>query len=514
MMSPFVIVIFGATGDLARHKLLPALYSLYKNGLLGDLSSFSKEELRGAGSSSHDTSNFTKASLDKSKGQGKFYIVGFARREFSDEAYRQMITEELAVAKEPEWEQFVENLYYQQGLFDEEKGYTELIEKLNGFDAEIGACITRVFYLATPPDNYENILSYLESTKLSEGCGQGSEQWTRLAIEKPFGRDLETARSLDTLLANIFEERQIYRVDHYLGKETMQNMLAFRFANSIFEPVWNKEHIDHVQITWAEKEGVRTRGKFFDGVGILRDVGQNHLLQMLATIAMEQPNGFFKESVREARVNAIKALRCPQPSEVKELIVRGQYDGYRAEPNIDPNSQTETFVAGKFFVDTPRFADVPFYLRAGKKMADEVMEMKVVFKQTCHILFRDYGCPEVGNVLTIRIQPNEGITMRVIAKKPGNTLSLDTVDMRFSYHQTFGGHGADAYEKILLDILVGDQMLFNRSDELESSWHLISTILQGWDSVEQNSEILQYEQGTWGPDAANQLIERDGRKWL
>ena len=478
MNSPFVIVIFGATGDLAQHKLIPALYSLYKSKSFGD----------------------------------KFYIVGFARRGFSDEEYRKLITDELQKEDEKEWGEFVKNLYYQQGMFDEVTGYDELTTKLNGFDKEIGACITRLYYLATPPDNYETILSFLESTKLSEGCGQGSEQWTRVAIEKPFGKDLATARHLDALLAKIFEERQIYRVDHYLGKETMQNMIAFRFANSIFEPVWNNKHIDHVQITWAEKEGVRNRGKFFDGIGILRDVGQNHLLQMLATVAMEQPVSFSKEGVRDARANAIKAIKCPSESAVKDTVVRGQYKEYRQEHNIQPDSQTETFVAAKLYVDTPRFADVPFYVRAGKKMAEEVMEIKVVFKQTCHILFKEYGCPEVGNVLTIRIQPNEGIALRMIAKKPGNTVSLDTVDMQFSYHQAFGGHGVDAYEKILLDILAGDQMLFNRSDELESSWHLISTILKGWEN--ENEETPLYEEGSWGPEGAKALIERDGRKWL
>jgi glucose-6-phosphate 1-dehydrogenase len=276
--------------------------------------------------------------------------------------------------------------------------------------------------------------------------------------------------------------------------------------------VWNKEHIDHVQITWAEKEGIRTRGKFFDGIGILRDVGQNHLLQMLATVAMEQPNGFFKESVRDARANAIKAIRCPEISQVKDMVFRGQYKGYRQEKNVAPDSQTETYVAAKLFVDTPRFKDVPFYVRAGKKMEKEFMEINIVFKQTCHILFKEYGCPEIGNVLTIRIQPNEGITLRVIAKKPGNTLSLDTVDMRFSYQQTFGEHIAPAYEKILLDILHGDQMLFNRSDELQSSWHLISTILEGWEK--EKGEISVYEEGSLGPESAKDLIERDGRKWL
>jgi glucose-6-phosphate 1-dehydrogenase len=484
MNSPFVIIIFGATGDLAQHKLLPDLYSLFKKKMLGE----------------------------------RFYIVGFARREFSDAAYREMIGAELGVAKEPEWEAFAKNLYYQQGMFDGESGYQALIEKLNGFDSEVGACITRVFYLATPPDNYETILKFLHNTKLSEGCGQGSEKWTRIAIEKPFGKDLIHARHLDTLLATIFEEKQIYRVDHYLGKETMQNMIAFRFANSIFEPVWNKEHIDHVQITWAEKEGVRTRGKFFDGIGILRDVGQNHLLQMLATVAMEQPKNFSKEGVRDARANAIKAIRCPVPADVKDTVVRGQYDGYQSENNVAPDSQTETFLAAKLFVDTPRFTGVPFYVRAGKKMTEEVMEIKMVFKQTCHILFKEFGCPEVGNVLTIRIQPNEGITLQVIAKKPFGSmqnepiLSLDTVDMRFSYHQSFGHHGADAYEKILLDILAGDQMLFNRSDELDSSWQLISNILKGWE--QEKETIAVYPAGSWGPESARELIERDGRRWL
>jgi glucose-6-phosphate 1-dehydrogenase len=477
-MTPFVIVIFGATGDLAQHKLLPALFNLYKNKQMGE----------------------------------KFYIVGFARREFSDEQYAHMLGDELEVHKDPEWQAFAKNIYYQQGLFDQPDGYDDLIKKLNGFDKEIGACITRVFYLATPPDNYGNILHNLTESKLSEGCGQGSEQWTRLAIEKPFGKDLDNARALDKKIANIFEEKQIFRVDHYLGKETVQNMIAFRFANSIFEPLWNKEFIDHIQITFAEKEGVRTRGRFFDGVGILRDVGQNHLLQMLATVAMEMPKSFSKESVRDARANAIKAIRHISPEDVSKFVAIGQYEGYREEKNVDPHSETETFTAMKLFVDTPRFEEVPFYLRLGKKMEKEMMDIKVVFKQTCHLLFKEYGCPEVGNVLTIRIQPDEGITMQVIAKQPGSKLGLATVNMNFSYHQAFGGHGADAYEKILTDILVGDQMLFNRSDELESSWQLISDILEGLEK--EKKEIPVYPQGSWGPPKAFALIEKDSRKWL
>lgn len=484
MIGPFVIVIFGATGDLAQHKLIPALFSLYKKNILS----------------------------------GRFYIVGFARREFSADAYADQIGKDTGFIKDPVWNAFASHIYYQQGFFDEQKGYEALINKLNGFDKEIGACITRLFYLATPPDNYDTILQYLTVTKLSEGCGQGSEQWTRMAIEKPFGKDLETARSLDRHLAQIFEERQIYRVDHYLGKETVQNMMAFRFANSIFEPLWNKQYIDHVQITWSEKKDVSTRGNFFDGVGMLRDVMQNHLMQIMATVTMEQPRSFTKESIRDERAKAIKAIRHVKSEEVAANAVRAQYKGYLREKGVDKHSRTDTYVALKLFVESERFAGVPFYLRAGKAMEKDKVDIKVVFKQTCHILFKEYGCPEVGNVLTIRIQPNEGITLRVIAKEPYGDpqnqtgLGLTTADMNFSYHQSFGGHGVDAYERILLDILKGDQMLFNRSDELDSSWQLISDVLEGWKN--DDTKIPDYEKGTWGPHEADTLIVKDGRKWL
>lgn len=475
-MSPFVFVIFGGTGDLARNKLLPALFSLFKASRLGK----------------------------------QFYIIGFSRRDLSDAAYAEMVRKELSASDDPQWNAFARNIYYQQGMFDNEDGYKALIERLNSFDTSVGACITRVFYLATPPDNYESILHYLDKTKLSEGCGQGSEKWTRVAIEKPFGRDLETAQTLEKKVRSIFDEKQVYRVDHYLGKETMRNMIAFRFANSIFEPTWNHKYIDHVQITWAEKEGVKTRGAFFESVGMLRDVGQNHLLQMLATVAMEQPNSFTKECVRDARANAIHAIKLAKDASV----VRAQYEKYTEEKNVDPKSVTETFFAAKFFVDTPRFANVPFYVRAGKRMKRDLMEIKIVFKQTCHMLFKEYGCPETGNILTIRIQPDEGITLQVNAKEPGHDLSLQTVPLSFSYHETFGGHGADAYEKILLDVLYGDQMLFNRTDELESSWQLVTSILKQWKKAESSAMLPQYPQGSWGPDAAYALITKEGRKWL
>ncbi len=476
-MSPFVLVLFGATGDLAKNKLFPSLFSLFVRGEL---------------------------STDA-------HIVGFSRRNLSEQEFLAYVKEILsthASFTEELWSTFSKTISYQQGLFDEEKGYLELIEKLNRYDEQIGACITRIFYLATPPSNYPEILKHLSRTKLSEGCGQGSDKWTRIAIEKPFGKDLETAKELDTSLSDIFEERQIFRVDHYLGKETVQNMLAFRFANSIFEPVWNKEYIDHVQITFAEKKGIGTRGKFFDGVGILRDVAQNHLLQLLAAVVMEQPKSFTKESVRDARAKAIEALL---PVLHEDEIVAGQYDGYLEEKDVNPTSQTETFVALKIQVNTPRFEGVPFYIRAGKMMPENLVEINIVFIQTCHVLFKEYGCPEIGNVLKIRIQPNEGIGLRVIAKNPGSGLALGTVDMKFSYESEFGHKGMDAYEKLLLDILVGDQMLFNRSDELQSSWIFITEILKKW---EKKKQLFAYVNDIWGPNQANTLIEKDGRHWL
>lgn len=466
-MTPFVLTIFGATGDLTQHKLIPALFSLYKQKLLPE----------------------------------DFYIIGFARRGLTDFDFS-IIFEELKL--EPEWIVFAKHLIYQQGDFNEQRGYEQLIQLLNTLDKKHGACIMRIFYLATPPQHYQTILGYLYNTKLSEGCGQGGNKWTRIAIEKPFGKDIETAKMLDTKLAEIFEEQQIFRVDHYLAKETVQNILTFRFANSIFEPVWNSGFIDHVQITWGEKKGVEGRESFFDGVGLLRDVAQNHLLQLLAAIAMEQPKSFTKEDVREARVSAIKAVAPVSEDD----IVLGQYKGYRENTKTAEDTKTETFAALKLFVNTERFSNVPFYIRAGKKMTKDIVTISIVFKQTCHILFKDYSCPEIGNVLTFRIQPNEGIALRVITKKPGVKLSLSTVDLNFSYKEEFGMSGIDAYERLILDIFTGDQMLFNRSDELESSWELLGGILS------KNNNLYLYQENSWGPEEANSLLEKDRRSWL
>lgn len=470
-MTPFILVIFGATGDLAQHKLIPALFALFK--------------------AKH---------LPKD-----FYIVGFSRRSLTDEEFHKHFKLQI---EDKNWKSFSKHLYYQSGSFEEKAGYEGLNKRLLEIDEKMGACISRFFYLATPPEHYDQILDQLVQTKLSVGCGHEKGNWTKLIIEKPFGKDLDTARALDKKLSDIFQEKQIFRVDHYLGKETVQNMLAFRFANGIFEPIWKKEYIDHVQITFAQDEGVGNRGKFFDGIGILRDIAQNHLMQLLAAVAMEQPKSFTKEDLRDSRAKVIDAIEIAK----EESIIRGQYEGYKKEENVKSDSNTETFVAMKMFINTPRFSRVPFYVRAGKKLEKEVVEISVVFIQTCHILFKEYGCPEIGNVITFRIQPNEGISLRFIAKTPGAKLGLGSVDMKFNYKEGFGTSGLDAYEKILLDIFAGDQALFNRSDELESSWKFITDILNKWEKNKSN--LLTYKQGSFGPGAANDLIEKDGKKWL
>lgn len=473
LASPFILVIFGATGDLAQNKLIPALFSLYLNNQLPE----------------------------------DFFIIGFSRRDLSHFEFHEHLKKNQTHEK---WVEFTKHILYQTGSFENEDGYLALDKQLQEIDKKIGACVTRFFYLATPPDHYENILEMLVKSKVSEGCSKedhDGSKWTRVILEKPFGNDLETARQLDLRLAEYFEEKQIFRVDHYLGKETVQNMLAFRFANGIFEPVWNNLLIDHVQITFAQDEGIGGRGKFFDGVGELRDIAQNHLMQLLAAVAMDQPRSFTKEDLRDARAEVIKNMRIAEG----ESVIRGQYEGYKNEKNVNPQSDTDTFVAMKLFIDTPRFQNVPFYVRAGKMLEKETIEISVVFIQTCHILFKEYGCPEIGNVITFRIQPNEGISLRFIAKKPGAKLGLESVDMKFNYKESFGTKGLDAYEKVLLDIFAGDQMLFNRSDELDSSWKLITDVLNTWED-EKNIKI--YKPGGWGPEEAIKLIENDGRHWL
>lgn len=487
-ISPLVFVIFGATGDLMARKLMPAIYSLYK-----------KKEI-----------------------SQNLFIIGVGRRELTQDQFRELMAENVRDHIKDKfdldaWGTLVDGMYYQQGFFEDPLLYEHLVAMLARFDDAMKACVPRFFYLATPPEQYEAILTHLKTSTLSEGCGQGTTNFTRILIEKPFGRDLTTARNLDTLLASTFEEKQIYRIDHYLGKETVQNILAFRFANGIFEPTWNREFIDHIQITLAEKEGIGRRGAFYDGIGALRDVVQNHMLQMLALIAMEQPKAFDATSIRDMRSDAIKAIEPIEPKKVSECVVRGQYEGYVKERDVDPNSQTETFVALKLTLRGERWKGVPFYLRTGKKLTSKTTEISIHYKKpvVCTRPACLFNEPEVKrNILSIGIEPGEGITIRLMVKKPGYSgMSLAPVVMKFSYPKAFPDFvQPDPYEKLLLDATIGDQTLFARTDGIEASWTLVTKILDAWTGAP--PQLFSYKSGSMGPKAADAFIEKDDRHWF
>lgn len=490
-ISPFVMVIFGATGDLTGRKLMPALYNLLDQGILPD----------------------------------RFYIVGVARRAFSDDEFRLMMREAVvknlkSELKEGIWARLAKNIYYQQGLFEEEAPYNSLIPRLAAFDKEIGACITRFFYLATPPQNYATILGKLAKTKLSEGCGQGSSRWTRILIEKPFGKDLNEAKKLEEQLSQTFEEKQIYRIDHYLAKETIQNILAFRFANPL-EFLWNKDFIDHIQITLAESDGIGNRGKFYEGMGALKDVAQNHLMAILAYICMEEPKSMTAADIRAKRVEVLeKMVKADNP----DNIVRGQYGqgvlggkviaGFRQEKDIPADSQTETYVAFKLAIDNERWQGVPFYLRTGKRLYRDVARIDIQLKNRKSQFFSQFKLPEGGaNVITIAVQPKEGISLKFLAKVPGLTYEIKPVDMDFSYSDTFHKEIIDSYEKILLDSIKADQTLFATSTGFAATWEYITSIINLWEK-QGKPQFPNYPAGSWGPAAADELLERDGRKWM
>ncbi|HEV2912924.1 MAG TPA: glucose-6-phosphate dehydrogenase [Pyrinomonadaceae bacterium] len=488
--QPCVVVIFGASGDLTKRKLLPGLYSLAQQKLL----------------------------------PAEFAIVGVSRPLMSDEEFRASMRE--AVAKYGEegtvddavWESFAGGLFYLQGEFDDGEAFKRLRETLERLDRERGTAGNRLFYLSTAPSFFGLIAEQLGAVGLAHREGRG---WTRIIVEKPFGHDLDSARRLNRELAAVFDEEQVYRIDHYLGKETVQNLLVFRFANSIFEPLWNRQYIDHVQITNAEAIGVEGRGAYYEEAGVVRDMIQNHVFQVVSLVAMEAPASLGANAVRDEKIKAMQAVRPIPEDGVDEFAVRGQYGpgyvlgdtvpGYRQEPGVNPESSTETFAALKLYFDNWRWAGVPFYIRSGKRMQKRVTEIAIQFKEVPHRLFTGADAPLEPNVLVIRIQPNEGITLRFGAKLPGQRMRIRWVNMDFRYGSSFGVHTPEAYERLLLDCILGDSTLYARRDMTERGWEIVTPVLEAWKKPA--PDFPNYEAGTWGPPAAFELIERDQRKW-
>jgi glucose-6-phosphate 1-dehydrogenase len=473
-----ILVVFGATGDLTHRKLIPAVAQLRKAGLL----------------------------------KGPLRIVGYARQDLDDERFRALLRETVDGDGTDE---VIADTSYVQGDFRDEAGYDRLAKRLS--DLEAGHSYAgRLYYLAAPPSFYTDIFRGIAAAGLNAEDGDG---FRRIVVEKPFGRDLSTAEQLNTVLHQVFDEKQVFRIDHYLGKETVQNILVLRFANGIFEPLWNRRYIDHVQITVAESLGVEHRAKYYEEAGALRDMLQNHLLQLMTLIAMEPPVAFEADAVRNEKVKVLRAIHIPSPQDVQHLTVRGQYGpgeigqekvvGYRQEPDVAPGSTRETFAALKLKVENWRWADVPFYLRTGKRLQQRASEISVQFQRAPQRLFPREARLK-PNVLRLRIQPDEGMTLSVGAKVPGMRIELRDVDMAFNY-DSFGTRGTDAYERLLHDALSGDNTLFTRKDEVEAAWRIVDAIERGWQQEESGPEI--YPAGSWGPESADELLHHDGRRW-
>ena len=513
MPEPCTMVIFGATGDLTRRKLLPALARLHARRLVAPGST----------------------------------VLGVGRTAWSDDDFRREMQKSMAEfhdpedARGPEWETFAEGLFYHAMDMDDAGGFTRLAQRLDSLDNERGTPGNRVFYLAVPPSLYPVIVAGLGSAGLNHGgrqkeaerigeapptpADQGEEaSWARLIVEKPFGRDLDSAHRLNQQVGRVFHEQQVYRIDHYLGKETVQNLLVFRFANAFLEPTWNRQFIDHVQISVAEDLGIGDRGGYYEEAGVVRDMFQNHLLQLLCLVAMEAPVAFEADAVRDEKVKVLRSVRSLEEGLAAGEMIRGQYAAgqvmgepaaaYLKEKGVAANSATPTYAALKLHVDNWRWQGVPFYLRSGKRLARKASEISVVYRQVPHLLFggeaRGDLCP---NVITLRIQPDEGISLRFEAKLPGMDLRMRPVDMDFSYGSSFGlVELPNAYERLLLDCMLGEATLFTRGDEVEAAWTLLQPLLQAWDNGAQDG-IAAYEAGTWGPREADDLLQADGRAW-
>jgi glucose-6-phosphate 1-dehydrogenase len=494
---PCCVVIFGATGDLTRRKLLPALYRLVQQRLV----------------------------------PSEFAILGTARQPHTDDEFRELMKAAMTEFGDEEtldenaWQSFAKRIFYIGGDFNDAALFQQLKTKLEELDKEFDAAGNRIFYLATAPDYFAVVAKQLGEAGIAKP-GKTSrttrtKPWTRIIVEKPFGRDLASARTLNKTLAAVFDESQIYRIDHYLGKETVQNLLVFRFANSIFEPLWNRQYIDHIQITNAEPLGVEGRGGYYETAGALRDMIQNHVFQVTSLIAMEPPASLSANGVRDEKIKAMQSVRPLPADRIDEFAVRGQYGRgtvlgdtvppYREEPAVAPDSSMETFAALKLQFDNWRWAGVPFYLRSGKRMQKQVTEIAINFKEVPQRLFNESDAPLQANVLVIRIQPNEGISLRFGAKLPGQAMRIRAVNMDFRYGSSFGVKAPEAYERLLLDCMLGDSTLYARRDMVERGWEIVDPILKSWQTPAK--DFPNYEAGSWGPQAAFELIERDGREW-
>jgi len=485
------IVIFGATGDLTMRKLIPALYNIAADGELPPAVS----------------------------------VIGFARRPKTDDEFRKEQEESTKkFSRQPVrdeiWSSFAEAVFYHQSEFHDAAGYKSLAERLDKIDKARGTGGNRLFYLAVAPDQFEPILKNLKEAGLNKPSEGG---WARVIVEKPFGTDLHSARELNAVVRTAFAENQTYRIDHFLGKETAQNILVLRFANAIFEPIWNGRYVDHIQITAAETLGVENRAGYYEGAGALRDMVQNHLLQLLCLVAMEPPTDLGADSIRDEKVKIVRSLRRMTPEEIGRDVIRGQYSAgaingeevpaYRSEKNVKPDSKTETFVALKVRVDDWRLADVPIYIRVGKRLPKSGTEISVHFKKAPAVLFNRESVSLDQNVLVIRIQPDEGISLRMQAKVPGTSFRIEPVKMDFHYGTSFGKASPEAYERLLLDAMSGDATLFARRDEVEEAWAFIDPIEEAWVAKENQPGLFEYPAGSWGPEEADELLARDGRAW-
>ncbi len=500
-----LMVVFGASGDLAKRKLMPSLFHLFRQKLLH-------------------------------KG---FVILGYARTAMTDEEFRTQVGDALREHQAEEhgdafdeeaWQRFSQMLFYQTGGYDDLGSFQSLAARVVALDDEFPTQHNHLFYLATPPNVFESIASLLNEVGLARPMDGG---WTRVIIEKPFGHDLQSAHKLNDHLLSVFHEDQIYRIDHYLGKETVQNILVFRFGNGIFEPIWNRNYVDHVQITVSESLGVGTRGGYYDKSGAIRDMVQNHMMQLVALTAMEPPVAYDAESVRNQKVNVLRSIRPIDPLEVNKSVVRAQYaagiaggkeiPGYLDAEGIPPDSTTETYVAWRLEIDNWRWNGVPFYIRTGKALPTKVTEVNVMFRRPPLMYFdsRETRGQKVRNSITLRIQPDESIILGFDAKRPGPQLDVEQVSMDFVYSRAFGNSTiSDAYERLLLDAMLGDSTLFIRRDETELAWDRVTNVLDGWEIQEEimrkrgkSLPLPQYEAGTWGPLESDDLLARDGHHW-